>query len=430
MIKRSIKQFTVDRIQIVRRTSLYSNAFFLMLASLLNSAFGLGFWVLATRLSSPSELGLASTLMSMTTLFASFSTLGLGYGMIRFLPTFSDKQTDFVNSCLNAGALTSLLASVVFIVGIPLWSPALSIVHSKVLYSLLFVFITVSMTMFSQVENALIAHRRSSFVATRYIIWGVLRFALLPVLPLVMLISMGIFVAWGIPIAITVVISLFWFMPAVQQGYRPRLTLNLGMIKQTISFSALNYMTDLVFGLPGLILPLVIVNMVGADEVAYFAVALTIGNFLKMVASSASRSLLAEGSHQEDQIQVRAWQCLKFTTVLLVPTTLLVVALSGLMLTLLYGNDYAHGATRLTQLFALDSLPAAVISIYLSVQRVKQRLFNVVAVSVFCGAGTLGLSVLLIPWMGINGTGVAFGLAQLIVALPMTVQFLRKRHQQ
>ena len=68
------------------RVSLYRNAVYLMLDNAIPALSGFAFWVIAARLYSAENVGIASATISVTGLLVAFSTLGLGNTLIRFLP--------------------------------------------------------------------------------------------------------------------------------------------------------------------------------------------------------------------------------------------------------------------------------------------------------------------------------------------------------
>lgn len=415
------------RVSSLWRTRLYANAVFLMAGSIANSLFGLAFWMVVTRLASPADIGLASTLISTTTLLASFSTLGLGYGMIRFLHASGRDPRQFVNSCLTVGGLTSVLVSTFFVLGVTLWSPALSFLRGSFAYFFSFVIFALAWTLSALAENALIARRRAGFTMARNLIWGGLRLALLPLLVLSLSAPLGIFASWGLALGLMLVVSLFLFLPRVEPGYRPRLTVERDVIKHSIRFSLTNYLAEVIYGAPSLVLPLVIINVLGPEQAAFFAVALTISGTLSMISASASRSLFAEGSFAEGQLELNMWRTLKFIAAFLAPAVLFVLAFSGWLLSHLYGHAYAEGATTLARLLALGAFSSATVSVYLSIKRVQKKLATVVAVTLFIGTTTLVLSYVLLPRIGIAGIGVAMLAAEGSVALGIALSFLKRR---
>ena len=89
--------------------SLYRNAFYLMLNSVAVAVTGFIFWAIAARLYPVEGLGFASATISAMTLLALLSSLGLDYGLVRFLPTSSKEATTIMNSCFTVGGLVSIV---------------------------------------------------------------------------------------------------------------------------------------------------------------------------------------------------------------------------------------------------------------------------------------------------------------------------------
>jgi len=75
-----------DKIRGFLRISLYRNAAYLLMTSGTNSLAGFVFWAMAARLYPAEGVGLASAAISAMGLLALLSTLGMDYGLIRFLP--------------------------------------------------------------------------------------------------------------------------------------------------------------------------------------------------------------------------------------------------------------------------------------------------------------------------------------------------------
>ena len=77
---------------------LYKNAYYLMANTMANSLLGFAFWMVVARFYSPADVGLASALIAAAGLLASISNLGLGFGLIKFLPSAREKATRMINS--------------------------------------------------------------------------------------------------------------------------------------------------------------------------------------------------------------------------------------------------------------------------------------------------------------------------------------------
>src|SRR5882672_9164511 len=90
--------------------SLYRNSIYLMLSTAVQAFFGFFFWIINARLFNTSEVGLATTLISVATLISSFSLLGLNAGIVSYLPTSKEKNNK-INTSLTLITITTFLIS-------------------------------------------------------------------------------------------------------------------------------------------------------------------------------------------------------------------------------------------------------------------------------------------------------------------------------
>lgn len=120
--------------------SLYRNSIYLMLSTGVMAFFGFFFWIINTRLFTPEQVGIGTTLISVVALISSFSLLGLGNGIIRYLPT-SDRKNNKINTVYTLVGLISIIISLIYLYYIKTFSPALLFVRENTLFSLLFVVI-------------------------------------------------------------------------------------------------------------------------------------------------------------------------------------------------------------------------------------------------------------------------------------------------
>jgi O-antigen/teichoic acid export membrane protein len=78
-----------------------------MLSTGVMAVFGFFFWMINARLYSAEQVGIGTTLISIMTLISSFSLLGLGNSLIKYLPT-SDKKNEKINTSFMLVGLTSI----------------------------------------------------------------------------------------------------------------------------------------------------------------------------------------------------------------------------------------------------------------------------------------------------------------------------------
>jgi aminoglycoside phosphotransferase len=89
------------------------------------------------------------------------------------------------------------------------------------------------------------------------------------------------------------------------------------------------------------------------------------------------------------------------------------------------GPEYVDGASILLPLLVLSAIPNVVIATFLSAARVQRRMRAVVVVTAAMSVSTMGLSVVLLDRYGLTGVGVAWLVAQSLIALGLLLTELR-----
>jgi len=393
---------------------LYSNAFYLMLNAGVMALLGFFFWMVVARFYTEAEVGFSSAIISATRLLAIISLVGLNISLVRFLP-HSDRPQELINSCYTLGGLISLVVAGIFLAGLGFWSPALVFVKQNAIFASAFIVFTLLWTLSGLVNFTFIARRRAGFVLSKNTIFSLLRLPL-PILFVLFFRTFGIVASWGIAVAVALAVSLFLFLPKVQDFYKPVPALKINLLKDIWRYSAGNYFANLFMGGIPLILPLMVVNLLGAEQNAYFYIGWMLANLLFAIPRGVSQSLFAEGSHFEDKLKENVTKSLKFTYLLLVPAAI-VLSLAGKWLLLAFGQSYSLNAVHLLWVLSLSSLPLALTHIYTGILRVTGRIRELMAIWGFIALSVLLASYLIMPVTGIIGIGYAWLGAQAIVAV-------------
>ncbi len=381
---------------------LYSNAFYLMLNTAVTSLLGFFFWMVVARFYTEAEVGLSSAIISVMTLLGTMSLVGLNASLVRFLP-HADKPRELINSCLTVGGLISLLLAGMFAAGLGYWSPVLAFIKQNIIFVCAFIIFTFLSTLSSLVDATFIATRRASFVLSKNTVYSVLKIPL-PVFFVFFLHTFGVVASWGIAVAVALGVALFLLLPRVESRYRPVPILKPGLLREMWRYSAGSYVANLISALRALLLPVMVVNVLGAEPNAYFYVAWMIASLLFTIPGAVSQSLFAEGSHSYDALRENLARSLRFTFLLLIPAVIVLIALSKWLL-LAFGQSYSLNGLRLLQTLSLSSLPLAISHIYGAILRVTGRLKELIAVQAFTSAVALAGSYLLMPTMGIVVVG-------------------------
>ena len=396
------------------RSRLYVDSFYLIATNIVNAVFGFLFWAGAARLYTSQEVGLAAATVSAIGLLAMMSTLGLDSAMIRFLPHAADPQ-GIINSSLTIGAGAALVLSLAFLVGTGIWSPSLLPSRASVVFVALLVIGAVLTTIMGLLSSIFVARKRASLVWAQSFVFGATK-----VISAVVLVavgrSVGLISAWVLGLSAVVGCGLALFLPRVENG-RHQLwpAVSRGVLNDMTHFAFASYISGVLWTAPTYLLPLLVAGVVGREATAYFYIAFSISGLLSVIPMAVSLSLFAHGSHDESDLVQLTFASLRLSLGLLVPAIGFVSVFGGRIL-LVFGKAYSTQATELLWLLALSAFPVAVNSLYFSVRRVQNRMDHVlVGMGLILGV-TLGLSVVLLPRVGLIGAGVAWLAAQCTAA--------------
>jgi len=405
---------TVAKIRQQIKDPLYRNSLFLMANTVVTTGLGFFFWMVVARFYTEAEVGLASAIISAVYLLALFSTLGVDVALIRF-SSKADKPVEMINSCFTLSGTVALALAGIFLAGLDLWSPALGFVREDAMFILAFVLFAFGWTLSGIMDSIFIAKRRAEFALTKQTIFSLLKIPL-PILLVLFFRAFGIVSSWGIAIGVALVISLFFLLPRVQNGYHPVPGINLGIIKNVWRYSAGNYFAALFAAASTFILPVMIVNRLGAEQNAYFYVAWMMAGLLFIIPGAVSQSLFAEGSHFEDELVVNMRRSFRFVFLLLIPAVILLL-LAGKWLLLLFGEGYSANALGLFWVLGASSLFVGVNSVYMTMLRVRSRMRELVLICGFTSVAVLLGSYFVMPTTGIIGVGYAWMAAQGVVSI-------------
>ncbi len=406
--------------------SLYRNASYLVITYLVVPVTSFFFWIIVARFYLIDDVGLASATISMVTLLGLTSTLGFEFGLVRYLANAGHKANSMVNTSLTLGSLAAIVFSCIFLAGVNLWAPELLSLRQNLVYFATFIVFTVMTTATILMGNAFVAQRRANFVMINSLISGFLRLPL-PILLLLLVHSYNnIIISLVISGSIALFVSILLFRRTFP-GFRFYPNINRAIFSEMIHFSFTNYVANMLWSFTIYILPLMVVNVLGAEANAYFFISWTIGAILGTISLATTTSLFAEGSSDEKGLVSDVWRCLKMTYVLLIPIAVIVFLLADKLL-LIYGTTYSSEGTALLRTMTFAAIPLSLNGIYLSILRVKKKSMSLIFLNVFVAIATLVVSYLLLPRIGITGTGIGWLVSQSILAIFVFSRLLKLRN--
>lgn len=421
---RADKQYILEHI----KSPLYRNSFFLMANTAVTAGLGFFFWMVVARFYVEAQVGLAAAIISAISLLTVLSNPGLGASLVRFLPK-AENPRDMINSCLTVSGIIAVVLGTIFVLGLDIWSPALLFVKTNIIFAAAFVGFVLVQVLFGMVGSVFIASRRTDFTLYKSSIFSLLKIPL-PILMALFFSVFGIAASWGIATAVALTVALFFFVPRVQRHYRPVPRLNLSVIGSMWRYSTSSYLVRLFSAATPLVLPVMVVNLLGAEQNAYFYVAWTISGLLFAIPAAVSHSLFAEGAHFKEDLWPNAIRSLKFVFLILVPAVILVL-LVGKWVLLLFGEGYSASGLMLLRILSLASLFSGVTVIYTATLRVEDRLKELGLIYGLVTATALLISYFIMPIYGLVGIGYVWlaiqGAVCLYAALAMRMRYRAAR---
>lgn len=401
---------------------LFKNSYFLIGNTLLFSLIGFVFWIIAARLYTPEELGLASAIVSAMSLLSLISLLGFDISIIRFLHVEKYKS-DLINSMLVSTAISSLIISTIFILGINFWSPGMSILKSEIIFGVLFIVFSTFCTLYTLQTNIFVALRKAKYSFYQAIA-NSLRLPFL--LFLYIFGTLGIVSSYGIVYVLTFFIG-NKFINIAHSSYKFNLSFKISLLKNMIKYSFQNYISNILNRAPNYILPLLVLNLLSAELNAYFYIAWTFAMILLVIPSSTSRSLLAEGASSNENFNLKVFKSLKFTLGLSFLGIMGIVIL-GKYLLYLFGPLYAENSYIPLVILSISSIPYSIIQLYMSVKRVENDIKPVILTNAVIALVSILGSYVFLKEMGIIAICYSWLGATTIVCIGIIIGTFYKRN--
>ena len=435
LIKARLEGLVIDALSLVLsrekqkqllETSLYRNGLYLVITNLAGPVTSFFYWILVARFYSTNAVGLGSATSSIVTLLGLFSTLGFEFGLVRYLSNAGHNSNRMVNTSLTIGSITAFAFSSIFLAAIMVFSPALEPLRQNPVYITSFIIFTVITTITVLIGNVFIAERHANFTMTTVMISNILELSLISLFILFMRSFEGILVAMVTSGTIALVVSMMFFLPKTLPDFRPVPTINRSVVNEMIRFSFTNYISNMLLTFTIYVLPIMVVNVLGAEANAYFFISWTTGGVLGTISLATTTSLFAEGSFDEKKLVSDIWRCLKMTYIILIPSAAIVFTLSDKLL-LIFGIAYSLKGTTLLRIVSIASLPLALNFMYISILRIQKKSMALILLTLFIAILTLTIAYILLPRIGITATGIGWLVSQSLVAVFVASKLLKLR---
>ncbi len=394
------------------------------------SALGMGFWLVAARLYSSSQVGRDAVLISVMIELSTLCQLNLNNGIIRFLPDLGKGSARAIGAAYAISGLLALFVGSAFVFAAPHASHELTFLGDNLALQAGFVAALMLWGVFALQDAVLTATHRASWVPLENGLFGVLKIAALPLL-LVAGIGNGVFAAWVLPMALLLIpVNLLIFrraVPAHVEGEERESSIMRFGAKRAVKFLAQDYVASVFTQATLTLLPLLVIGILGSEASAYFAIPFMIAMAFDTFAYSTSTSLVVEATLAGEHLRPLVRLFMRRVLALLAPVGLLLIALAPLVL-LPFGHAYAENGATVLRLLLCASLLRAGIALFSAISRIGGHGLRLGAVELALLVLALGLAIPLAHAHGIDGVALAWLAANALVflaVLPWLVRFLR-----
>jgi aminoglycoside phosphotransferase (APT) family kinase protein/O-antigen/teichoic acid export membrane protein len=383
---------------------------------MLTALLGVPYWLLAARNYSASSVGRNAAAISAMMFLAGVAQLNLMSALLRFIPVFGRRSGRLVAWSYLVAVTIAAAISVVFLLGIERWAPALGFLSSSPGFAVWFVAATMAWCVFNLQDSVLTALRSAVLVPVENFAMSLAKIGLLVALagssP-----RYGMFASWTAAVVVSLVpVNLVIFRRLLPRHERDAPAhLRPPTRREFVRYVSADSLAATFWLAATMLMPVIVIAQVGAEANGYFALAWTIALPLYVISASTGASLVVAAAADESRLPAYARKAMLQTACLVVPPAALLAVAPGLVLGV-FGHAYAdHGSTTL-RLLAISAIPNVVTALYISGLRVRRRMLTVLAVlGGLCGT-VIALSLVLVARQGIAGVGLGWLIGELVTA--------------
>ncbi|MBL7492341.1 MULTISPECIES: lipopolysaccharide biosynthesis protein [unclassified Frankia] len=414
-----------------KMSMLYRNGLAGVANSVLSALLGAGFWVIAARESSTTAVAVGTALVSALMALATLSQMSLGGALSAYLPGAGEHQRALVLRSYGMAVLISVVLGGAFAAAAPRLDHSFHIL-APVGAAIGFTLSVTVWAIFSLQDLVVTSLRKAIWLPLENTTYSLTKF--------VVLVAMGsgttalmLLTAWVVPAAIaTVVVSSIVFGKLLnkrESGAEPAVLTQAPQLEGYRRFLAGTTLALIFEQLAVTLLPVFIVAGLGTEKGAEFGIAWMLIQALDQFPMILGFSMTVEGAQPGADVRP-IHRTLRKRTVVGMGGLVVVGILAAPIITTIFGGAYRHGSTTILQLLLIGSVGRAVNSLALCAALARRRLapligiHGAIAVMVPIGALVLG------RWWGLVGVGIAWSVAQSVVALGVLVAERREEQSE
>lgn len=417
------------------RLHLAHNSLGLIAGKVASMALGFLFWVVAARVSSAREVGIAAGSVSAMMLGTQLALFGIGAAFTMRLPRDEDQPTSLLNTSITLVAGSAALVAVAMLIVAGLLLKQLSQVALAPTYAALFVAMTVFGTVGILLDQVSVALGRGPQVLSRNTISGLVSLGPLVALPLLLhdVTAMQLFALWVVGGVATCGYGAWQLSQSVSR-YRYRPALRKALAFDLVRIGLPNHLLTLSDRVPGLILPVIVTEVLSPSANAHWYVIWMMAWIVYIAPNSFGLALFAEGARRPGSMNDVVRRSVRLAVLVGAGGAAAVALIAEPALRLL-GRGYAETGLVPLLILLLAVVPLTFVQSYYAACRARGLLREAVTAGVVTAtlatAGTAaagaahGLVGMAVAWVAIQsvvGAWAAYRLRWLATAGPSPVR--------
>ncbi|MCZ2803719.1 hypothetical protein O2W18_01210 [Modestobacter sp. VKM Ac-2983] len=403
-----------------KRRALEINALALMTSTVFTGVLGLVFWIVAARVLPPTAVGQASSALSAITFLAGLAQLNIISVLLRFVPGAGRTTGTFIARAYGLALAAALVAALVFVA----LGFGREILGEGWLVGAFFVAGTLCYALFLVQDGALTSLGAAVWVPLENLLAGALRvgmlFALVPIST-----RWGALGALVVPTFVAVAVVNTYVFRRLVPRHEAKATTSAELDWRSMrGFVAGDYAASALGSCVSLLPPVLVASQLGSEAAAYFYIPWFIGVSFGTLVWSIAMAFVVEYAGDASTFERLMRRSFRLTALVSVSACVVVVLGAPLLLSLL-GSDYAdEGATTL-RLIALAFPFSAGFILFTAMSLARKKLTPLVASLAVKTAVFLGVALVWLPDLGVNGLAALYLACEAVTALAMLPTALR-----
>ena len=376
------------------------------------AAMGLGFlfWLLAARLFAKDDVGIAAGVVSAMILGTQLAVLGVGSAVIRLFPGHQSRPAPLLDAALALAVVTSAVTAGVFLVLAATVLGELGAVTESPSYALLFVAATVLGTVGIVLDQISTVLRRGDQALLRGVGFGLTTVVLVAAIAQLRddAGSEALLIPWVAAGAVAAALGA-WQLRRTLPGYRARPRIARPLASALLRTGLPNWMLTLSERAPGLLLPVIVVEILSPSANASWYTAWMMAWIVFIVPIQVGITLFAEVSHDPAALESSLRRALRVCLGIGVPAALAVAVIADPLLSVL-GESYARDGVTPLRILVAGVIPLTFIQAYFATCRGTGRLREAIATGWVTGTASVvaaafagaagGLDAMAVAWVG------------------------------